>query len=1083
MKMNEETLKSNVVVPLLQSIGIDSEGLSFETQFSIQLGRGVYTVKGERVSLATGRSDILCSLNDKPLFIIEVKGEEQTLTDADRRQGLSYARLLDPMAPFVLLTNGHTSKLFDTYSGIEIQPFEEQALLKGYTADLTNEMRLRHEALSHFIGYSYENLCHYCRCHNEVALKPFISDELEGSASQVTKKYLPKAYIARSQMEMAFQTFIWTSGPSVFPIIGDSGVGKTNVLCHVVHSNPMKPFLFYSGSFLSHSIIQDIANDFNIIFSPQEQGASVLRKVSALTQAYGESFVLFLDAIDEWDAPDKLAQLNQLAEWFSQLGLKLVVSCKTQLWQRFTLKKGVPTPLAEHLFLDAPILEEYSTDELNKAVKEYSAFFCVDVENNNNYPVSLNPFALRVAFEVSHATNAPINLSNPTRLTLTKYLNLRLIASDDPEKALRFLVEISGSLLNRDQNQILETDIRSDLGLRLDESIPPELFYLDLLYRHTDDLGKIHIGFYFTTLRDHLIVTHVLRLAEDQLSLPTATVDGLLTKYIGESALGYFFRTGNKNNQSLCLQVATEALTRGEFNILPRLLSWQGTWLRSDLADDWRDDILAGLLSCFKASADNIVLAEQILDGIECIQGQRAEVFFADLFEVLLCRPGKPFEMVSYRIARYLSEGSDIEVTNRLVDMARHAVPDTGYIRRYIVESLEKRGGFDRKETFLSLIVDPDANVRTWVCGWYCTVEDVALRDQLLEMLDVDQNLNVADDLVTALGKSQLKDTAELIYQRLINGNIKGSVLKWVYRALAILGFSKAVPYLMQTVKSSPTSDLAGHALIALGDLRAKETMPLLYDLVQSGEMGLKENEHWLTYAFHHVAEEQDYAALSDVVQKRLNSASANLAAIILAGTGNRCWDQLVFGYVLDENVSVALRSRVFHEWSNALTQSKSHQYNAPIFNSADIVTVHPDITKQLHTMFTRNDEMSSLALLVLINTSSDIKRVAEHVMLQFEDLISDFNLRTILLYRHEQWTDLGKLIRPWLHRHIEQANLASQYTGNWFELLRAIADHSTVELLNRNRQRYNPLFGKHLVDALENRIRKGLASSPMGDI
>ena len=176
--MNEETLKTNVVVPLLQSIGLDSEGLSFETQFSIQLGRGVYNVKSEKASIATGRSDILCRLNDKPLFVIEVKSEKQTLTDSDQRQGLSYARLLEPMAPFVLLTNGRTSKLIDTFSGLEIQPEKDQASLKGYSADLTTEMHLRHEALSHFIGYSYENLCYYCQCHNKIALRPFISEKL-----------------------------------------------------------------------------------------------------------------------------------------------------------------------------------------------------------------------------------------------------------------------------------------------------------------------------------------------------------------------------------------------------------------------------------------------------------------------------------------------------------------------------------------------------------------------------------------------------------------------------------------------------------------------------------------------------------------------------------------------------------------------------------------------------------------------------------------------------------------------------------------------------------------------------------------
>ena len=151
--MNEETLKLSVVVPLLKDIGLNPKDLVFEKTFSIQLGRGVYTIKGEEVSVVSGRADILCMMDNVPLFIIEVKAEGQTFSDADRRQGLSYARLLDPMAPFVLLTNGKNTKLYDTFTGMEISIGHGEPLLHGFTADIATEMRLRHEALSHFIGY------------------------------------------------------------------------------------------------------------------------------------------------------------------------------------------------------------------------------------------------------------------------------------------------------------------------------------------------------------------------------------------------------------------------------------------------------------------------------------------------------------------------------------------------------------------------------------------------------------------------------------------------------------------------------------------------------------------------------------------------------------------------------------------------------------------------------------------------------------------------------------------------------------------------------------------------------------------
>jgi predicted type IV restriction endonuclease len=97
--MNEEDIKNNLVLPLLQSVGISADELRFESNFVIQLGRGVYTIKGTETKAATGRSDILCRRNGKALFLIELKAEGEELTDADRKQGLSYARLSIPWLP------------------------------------------------------------------------------------------------------------------------------------------------------------------------------------------------------------------------------------------------------------------------------------------------------------------------------------------------------------------------------------------------------------------------------------------------------------------------------------------------------------------------------------------------------------------------------------------------------------------------------------------------------------------------------------------------------------------------------------------------------------------------------------------------------------------------------------------------------------------------------------------------------------------------------------------------------------------------------------------------------------------------
>src|SRR5882757_10348016 len=153
--MNEENLKNNIVLPLLQDIGISADELEFESNFTIQLGRGVFSVRGTETKTISGRSDILCRRNGTPLFLIELKAEGEELTVADKKQGLSYARLLDPIAPYVILTNGNQTTIFETLNGEEVHAIAPDTALSGFRISLESELAIRFEALKSFVGYSY----------------------------------------------------------------------------------------------------------------------------------------------------------------------------------------------------------------------------------------------------------------------------------------------------------------------------------------------------------------------------------------------------------------------------------------------------------------------------------------------------------------------------------------------------------------------------------------------------------------------------------------------------------------------------------------------------------------------------------------------------------------------------------------------------------------------------------------------------------------------------------------------------------------------------------------------------------------
>jgi len=89
----------------------------------LKLGRTTVEVGSNKPrSDIGGRLDVLVkNIQGENLFIVELKGSNQKLTDDDTKQGISYARLLEQIAPFVVISNGHESKIFDTITMMPTQ--------------------------------------------------------------------------------------------------------------------------------------------------------------------------------------------------------------------------------------------------------------------------------------------------------------------------------------------------------------------------------------------------------------------------------------------------------------------------------------------------------------------------------------------------------------------------------------------------------------------------------------------------------------------------------------------------------------------------------------------------------------------------------------------------------------------------------------------------------------------------------------------------------------------------------------------------------------------------------------------------
>lgn len=65
----------------------------------------------------SGRADIIIFYDERPLAVVELKREDLELTDADYEQAQSYANLLTPRPPLVIVTNGRDTHVYDANTG------------------------------------------------------------------------------------------------------------------------------------------------------------------------------------------------------------------------------------------------------------------------------------------------------------------------------------------------------------------------------------------------------------------------------------------------------------------------------------------------------------------------------------------------------------------------------------------------------------------------------------------------------------------------------------------------------------------------------------------------------------------------------------------------------------------------------------------------------------------------------------------------------------------------------------------------------------------------------------------------------
>ncbi len=259
--MNEATLEARVNAEIKKYFPKIAR-LKITHQKYLNLKVGHHTdikTGGIEQAKVTGRLDVLLSYENQNLAILELKNPELKITDEDRDQGLSYAKLLTPQAPLVIVSNGKDVAFYQTYDGKnwESQTKDEEAIQTLFSHALSNAATEREEAIRLLMGAQPIVWKSLFQKYTEATL-----NQLVGKIDQFTKPICQDFIVKRSVVSKILKNIF--DGEILLALIGPPLSGKTNVLSQLCMDAGLENYIpiYIDAQNTSYGIFQHLANQF-----------------------------------------------------------------------------------------------------------------------------------------------------------------------------------------------------------------------------------------------------------------------------------------------------------------------------------------------------------------------------------------------------------------------------------------------------------------------------------------------------------------------------------------------------------------------------------------------------------------------------------------------------------------------------------------------------------------------------------------------------------------------------------------------------------------------------------------------------
>ena len=292
--MNEATIEARVNSEIQKYFpSIARLKITHQKYLTLRVGhRTDIKIGGLEQAKATGRLDILLSFEDKPLAILELKEPGKPLTVDDRDQGLSYAKLLTPQAPLVIVSNGEEAEFYQTFDGEAWNPInkDEEAVHSIFSHALSKAANEREEAIRLLMGKQPDIWKALFQKYTESALC-----KLSGEVDQYIHPLTMDFVIERSVVSEIVNSI--TDNSSLLALIGPPLSGKTNVLSQVCMTQDIENLvpIYIDAQNTSYGIFQHIANQFTRELYVQVQPSEIRHWIFHGIQSISGHLAIIID--------------------------------------------------------------------------------------------------------------------------------------------------------------------------------------------------------------------------------------------------------------------------------------------------------------------------------------------------------------------------------------------------------------------------------------------------------------------------------------------------------------------------------------------------------------------------------------------------------------------------------------------------------------------------------------------------------------------------------------------------------------------------------------------------------------------